>query len=238
MAFPGGSYGCHAEYRTMREDGRIALKPQNLSFEEAASLGFGGSNALAFLRDKAKIRRDERVLVVGASGAVGVAAVQVAKYFGASVTAVCGTANVSAVTAIGADEVIDYRKVDFAETGQTWDIILDTTGTVSFARCENTLRPGGRLVAVQTSLQQALGIDKPRKGSGKKIIGGVAKITPEHLRFVADLAASGDLKPVIDRTYRLEEAGKAYALVGSGHKRGSVVLTVAPGLFPAAAGAV
>jgi NADPH:quinone reductase-like Zn-dependent oxidoreductase len=134
--------------------------------------------------------------------------------------------------------VIDYKRVDFAETGRTWDIILDTTGTVSYARCENSLRPGGRLVAVQTTLQQAIGFDKPRKGSGHKIIGGVPKITAEDFRFIAQLAADGDLKPVIDRTYRLEEASKAHALVGSGHKRGSVVLTVAPSLVPAALGAV
>jgi len=238
MAFAGGRYGCHAEYRTMAEDGLIALKPANLSFEESASLGFGGATALPFLRDKAKIKPGEHVLVVGASGAVGVAAVQVAKYFGATVTGVCSTANVGTVTAIGADEVIDYKRVDFAETGRTWDIILDTTGTVSYARCENSLRPGGRLVAIQTTLQQAIGFDKPRKGSGHKIIGGVPKITAEDFRFIAQLAADDDLKPVIDRTYRLEEASKAHALVGSGHKRGSVVLTVAPSLVPAALGAV
>lgn len=238
IAFAGGRYGCHAEYRTMREDGLIALKPANLSFEESASLSFGSVTALPFLRDKAKIKRGDQVLVVGASGAVGVAAVQIAKYFGATVTAVASTANVDAVRAIGADEVIDYKKVDFTETGKTWDIILDTTGTVSYARCAGSLRPGGRLVVVQGTLQQTLGIDKPPKASGKRIIGGVPKITSQDFRLIAQLAARGDLKPVIDRTYRLEDAAKAHALVSSGRKRGSVVLTVSPDMRSAAVGAV
>ncbi len=225
IAFPGGKFGSHAEFRTMPEDGMIAIKPASLSFEEAASLSFGSTTALPFLRDKAKIKRGDQVLVVGASGAVGTAAVQVAKHFGAEVTAV--TSNVNLVRSIGADRVIDYTKVDFASTGDTWDIILDTTGTVSFARCVHSLKNGGRLVVVNGTFAQALGIGQPSKASGKHVINGVAPISPDDLRYIAKLATSGELKPVVDRIYRLEDAAEAHAYVDTGRKRGSVVLRVA-----------
>jgi len=131
FAFPGEAYGCHAEYRTMGEDGPIALKPASLSHPEAASLSFGGITALGFLRDKGGIKSGDKVLVVGASGAVGSAAVQLARHFGATVTGVCSAGNSELVRSLGAVRVIDYRTVDFATSGETWDIILDTTGTVT-----------------------------------------------------------------------------------------------------------
>lgn len=227
IAFTGGRYGCHAEYRTMPEDGVIALKPTNLTFEEAASLSFGAMNALPFLRDKARIRQGDQVLVVGASGAVGTAAVQIARHFGAVVTGVTSTSNVALVASIGAERVIDYTQVDFTTTGGTWDIIVDTTGTAPFSRCEKALKPGGRLVAVLGSFAQWLGLGKPSKASGKRVISGVAAVRPEDLRYIADLASSGALKPVIDRVYRLEDAAEAHAFVDTGRKRGSVVLRVA-----------
>jgi NADPH:quinone reductase-like Zn-dependent oxidoreductase len=227
IAFTGGRYGSHAEYRTMPEDGMIALKPANLTFEEAASLSFGSMAALPFLRDKAGIRRGDQVLVVGASGAVGAAAVQVARHFGAEVTAVTSTSNVKFVASIGAARVIDYTQVDFTTTGETWDIIVDTTGTVPFNRCANSLKPGGRLVAVFGSFAQWLGIGKPSKASGKQVIAGVVPASPDDLRTIVNLASSGELKPVIDRIYPLEDAAEAHAYVDTGRKRGSVVLRVA-----------
>jgi NADPH:quinone reductase-like Zn-dependent oxidoreductase len=227
IAFPGGRFGSHAEYRTMPEDGMIAPKPANLTFEEAASLSFGSTTALPFLRDKARIKRGDQVLVVGASGAVGTAAVQIAKHFGAVVTAVTSTSNVKLVASIGADRVIDYTQVDFTTTGETWDIIVDTTGTVSFSRGANSLKPGGRLIAVLGTLAQLLGIGRPSNASGKQVISGVAPATPENLRYIAKLASSGELKPVIDRIYRLEDAVEAHTYVDTGRKRGSVVLSVA-----------
>lgn len=227
IAFTGGRFGCHAEHRALAEDGMIALKPTNLSFEEAASLSFGAMNALPFLRDRARIGRGDHVLVVGASGAVGTAAVQIAKHFGAEVTGVTSTGNAALVQSIGADRVIDYTKVDFATAGETWDIIIDTTGTVPFSRCEMSLKPGGPLVAVQGSLGQWLGLGKPSRKSGKRVITGVAAPTPDDLRAIVDLAAKGELKPVIDRVYPLEDAAKAHAYVDTGRKRGSVVLRVA-----------
>ena len=226
FAFPGASYGSHAEYRAMAEDGLIAIKPANLSFEEAAALSFGGTNALKFLRDKADIKQGDKVLIVGASGGVGTAAVQIARHFGAEITGVCSTANIALVRSIGANKVIDYGKEDFAKRGETYDIILDTTGTVPFARCEHVLKPGGRLVVVQGTLAQALGIGRPSKASGKKVIAGVVTPRVEDLQFLARLAEAGEFKPVIDRSYPLEHAAEAHAYVDKGRKRGNVVMTV------------
>lgn len=226
VAFPGRRFGSHAEFRTMPEDGMVAHKPHNLTFEEAASLSFGSTTALPFLRDKAKVKRGDQLLVVGASGAVGTAAVQIAKHFGAEVTAVTSTGNVDLVRSIGADKAIDYTQADFADTGGTWDIILDTMGTAPFSRGAKSLKPGGRLVIVNETFAQALGIGRPSKASGKQVITGTAPANPEDLRYIMKLASSGELKSVIDRIYRIEDAVGAHAYVDTGRKRGSVVLRV------------
>jgi NADPH:quinone reductase-like Zn-dependent oxidoreductase len=228
FAFAGSGYGCHAEYRTMPEDGLIALKPAKLSFEQAASLSFGGTTALSFLRHKGHIQRGDRILVVGASGSVGTAAVQLAKHFGATVIGVCSTANMELVRSIGADKVIDYTKEDFSKYGETYDIILDTTGTAPFSRCESALKQGGRLLVVLGSLGQAIGMHRPSRESGKKVIATPVTVRVEDMQFLARLAESGELKPVIDRSYPLESAAEAHAYVDTGHKRGSVVLSVGP----------
>lgn len=238
IAFPGGSFGSHAEFRCMPEDGMVAFKPENLSFEEAASLSFGSITALPFLRDKAKVKRGEKVLIVGASGAVGTAAIQIAKHFGAHVTGVTSTGNIDLVRSLGADEAIDYTRVDFAELGETWDVILDTTATVPYGRCASSLKPGGRLAVVNGTFAQALGLGRPPKASGKRVIGGVAPPSPSDLREISELASRGALKPVIDRTYRLEDAAAAHAYVDTGRKRGSVVLAVAGGPLEAATSAL
>jgi NADPH:quinone reductase-like Zn-dependent oxidoreductase len=226
FAFPGASFGGHAEYRIMSEDGLIALKPANLSFEEAAALSFGGTTALIFLRDKGGIKRGDKVLIVGASGGVGTAAVQIAKHLGAEVTGVCSTANLDLVRSIGADQVIDYTKENFVLRGETYDIILDTTGTTSFARCGDVLKPGGRLLLVLGSFAQALGLERPSKASGKKVIAGVASARREDMNYLASLAQAGAFQPVIDRSYPLENAAEAHAYVDTGRKRGNVVLTM------------
>ncbi len=236
FAFTGASYGCHAEYRAVAETGLIAIKPANVSFEAAAALSFGGTTALCALRDKGQIKRGDTVLIVGASGGVGTAAVQIAKHFGAEVTGVCSGANVELVRSIGADKVIDYSTTDFATSGQAYDIILDTTGTVPLARCENALKPGGRLLLVLGSFSQVLGLERPAKGSGKKVIASVASVKVEHLQFLAKLAESGAFKPVIERSYSLDLAVQAHALVDSGRKRGNVVLVIGRDL-PTAIGA-
>lgn len=228
FAFTGANYGCHAEYRTMPEDGLIALKPENLSFDEAAALSFGGTTALPFLRDRAGIKAGDSVLVVGASGAVGSAAVQIARHFGADVTGVCSTANIDLVRSIGANQVVDYTQDDVATRRGTYDIIFDTTGTVPFARGEAMLKPGGRLVVVLGSLATVLGVGRPSKASGKSVIASVAKVRPGDMQFLAELAETGAYRPVIDRSYPLAHAAKAHAYVDTGRKRGSVILTIEP----------
>ncbi|ALL14338.1 NAD(P)-dependent alcohol dehydrogenase [Caulobacter henricii] len=228
FAFTGARFGCHAEFRVLREHDLISHKPANLDFETAAALCFGGTTALGFLSDMGKLKRGEQVLVVGASGCVGSAAVQLARHFGAGVTAVCSAANEGLVRSLGAETVIDYQTRDFAASGRTYDIILDTTGTAPFARCGHLLRPGGRLLVVQGSLGQALGLDGPSRSSGLSQIGGVPKVTLQDLELLAHLAQAGELKPVIDRVYPLEHAAEAHACVEQGHKRGSVVLSIDP----------
>jgi NADPH:quinone reductase-like Zn-dependent oxidoreductase len=227
FAFCEAGYGAHAQYRTMSETGLVARKPAALSFEQAAALSFGGTTAHHFLARKGRIARGDKVLVVGASGAVGSAAVQLARHFGADVTGVTSTANVDLVRSLGAQHVVDYTKDDFARSGETYDIILDTTGSAPLSRAEASLKPGGRLLVVlSSSFGQALGLARPAKGSGKKVIAGVAVGTPDQLQFLAKLAEAGEFVPVIDRVYPWERAAEAHARVDSGRKTGSVVLTV------------
>ncbi|MEO9230430.1 MAG: NAD(P)-dependent alcohol dehydrogenase [Devosia sp.] len=227
FAFTGAKMGCHAEYRAIAEDGLIALKPAGLSFEEAAALSFGGTTALSFLQGKGGIKSGDNVLIVGASGSVGSAAVQIARHFGATVTGVCSTTNLELVGSLGADEVIDYTAVDFATTGETYDIILDTTGTTPLSRVDGSLRPGGRLLLALSTMAQALGLERPSKDSGKKVIAGVAAVVSEDLHMLADLAEAGEFLPVLDRSYPLENAAEAHAYVDKRRKRGNVVLTIA-----------
>ncbi len=227
FAFTGAKYGCHAEYRVMSENGLIMRKPTNLSFNEAAALSFGGTVALHFLKAKGNIKSGESVLIIGASGAIGTAAVQIAKHFGAHVTGVCSSANLNLVRQIGADAVIDYRTQDLATMTQTYDMILDTTGTAPYSRCGHLLERGGRLLIANGTLAATLGIGGPTKSSGHTCIAGVAKVTIPDLQQLADLATSGAYHPVIDRSYPLDKAAEAHAYVEQGHKRGSVVLTIA-----------
>ncbi|MDB5528449.1 MAG: NAD(P)-dependent alcohol dehydrogenase [Devosia sp.] len=226
FAFPGAAFGSHAEYRTMPEDGLVALKPANLSFEEAAALSFGGTTVLGSLRDKIGIKAGDKVLVVGASGGVGTAAVQIAKHLGAEVTGVTSTANLELVRSIGASRAIDYTLEDFAMSGESWDVIVDTTGTAPFSRCEPVLAPGGRLLVILGSFAQVAGIGRPSKASGKSVIAGVVKISAADLHDLAEMATTGAYRPVIDRSYPLEHAAEAHAYVDTGRKRGNVILTV------------
>ncbi|MDB5506729.1 MAG: NAD(P)-dependent alcohol dehydrogenase [Devosia sp.] len=226
FAFPGAKYGSHAEYRTMPANGLVALKPANLSFDEAAALSFGGTTVLRPLRDRIGIKPGDKVLIVGASGGVGTAAVQIARHLGAEVTGVCSTGNVELVRSIGADSVIDYTKDDFAQSGRCWDVIVDTTGSAPFSRCETVLRPGGRLLVVLGSFATVLGIGRPARASGKTVIAELAIIGIADLVDLAELARTGAFRPVIDRSYPLALAAEAHAYVDTGRKRGNVVLSV------------
>ena len=225
FGFPGGAMGCHAQYRAMPEDGRVARKPANLSFEEAASLPFGASTSLHFLR-KANIRLGDKVLVIGASGGVGTSMVQLAKHFGAEVTGVTSTNNLALVTSLGADKVIDYTRADVTALGETYDIIVDTVGKTSFARCKPVLEDKGRLLAVAAGLPEMLAtLWAPLTGS-PRVIAGPAAERVSDLAEMAALAEAGVLKPVIDRRYRFAQIAEAHAYVETGRKRGSVVVSV------------
>jgi NADPH:quinone reductase-like Zn-dependent oxidoreductase len=217
---------CHAEYAAIPEDG-VAPMPANLTFGEAAALTFGGLTALTFLRHKARIRAGERVLVNGASGAVGCAAVQLAKHFGAEVTGVCSAANAELVRSLGADRVIDYAAEDFAQGRERYDIILDAVGNCSFDRCKPVLAPGGRLLLVVGSLGQMIGAMVWSSRAGRKVLSGIASVSPANLDFLRTLAETGAFKPVIDRTYPLARIADAHAYVDTGRKRGNVVIAVA-----------
>jgi NADPH:quinone reductase-like Zn-dependent oxidoreductase len=225
FAFPGVRMGCHAEYRCLSQDAAIALKPTNLGHAQAAALLFGGTTALHYLR-AARVGAGNHVLVNGASGAVGTAAIQLAKHFGAEVTAVCSGGNASLVTSLGADHVIDYTKEDFTRNGRLYDVIMDTAGTASFARSKGSLRDDGKLLVVLGSLRDLLSIPWVALTDSRKVIGGTATATAEDLRLLADLAERDELKPVIDRTYRFADIVDAHRYVDTGRKKGSVVITL------------
>jgi NADPH:quinone reductase-like Zn-dependent oxidoreductase len=224
FAFPDTALGCHAEYVCIPEDGAVARKPATLSDAEAAALCFGGTTALAFLR-RAQLSRGERVLIHGASGAVGTAAVQLARHFGAEVTAVCSGRNGELVRSLGASHVIDYTRHDFTTNGERYDVILDTVGTAPFARSKGSLKQGGRLGLIVAGLAQMLQAPWLSLTSGKTVLAAPVTSKPQDLHFLADLAEAGAYKPVIDRCYPFEQIVEAHRYVDSGHKRGNVVIT-------------
>lgn len=225
FAFPGVRLGCHAEYRCMSEDAAVALKPANLGHDQAAALSFGGTTALHFYRE-AKLRAGEKVLVNGASGAVGTAAVQLAKHFGAEVTAVCSAGSTDLVRSLGADHVIDYTTEDFTRNGRVYDVIIDTAGTAPFARSRVSLRDGGRLLLVLGNMRDVLSIPWIALTNSRKVIGGTAKEKQSDLRFLADLAERGEFTPVIDRRYPFDQIVEAHRYVDTGRKKGNVVITL------------
>ncbi|WP_414660145.1 NAD(P)-dependent alcohol dehydrogenase [Horticoccus sp. 23ND18S-11] len=225
FALSDTSMGCHAEYKCMPADGAVALKPPNLTYDEAAALSFGGTTALDFFR-RGKLRSGESVLVNGASGAVGTAAVQLARYFGADVTGLCSSANVELVRSLGASQVIDYTKEDFTQKGESYDIIVDTAGTAPYSRCKASLKKGGRLLLVLGGLPDMLQIPWVSMTSSKQVIAGPAAGRPEDLRFLAGLAEAGAFKPVIDRRYRFEQIVEAHRYVDTGRKKGNVIITL------------
>jgi len=222
----GMNLGTHAEYICLSEDGAIAIKPASLNYEEAAVIPFGGNTALHFLR-KGNISSGQRVLIYGASGSLGTAAVQLAKYFGVEVTGVCSTANVELVKSLGADKVIDYTKEDFVKNGESYDIIFDTTGKSPFSDCLRSLKQNGiYLRSVHMSLSSNLRGFWTSMTSSKKVIGGVATELKENLVFLKNLIEAGNLKPVIDRRYPFEQIIEAHRYVDKGHKKGNVAITM------------
>jgi NADPH:quinone reductase-like Zn-dependent oxidoreductase len=223
----GAKFGGHAEYARIKQDGAIAAKPVSLGFDEAVALVFGGITAHAFL-GRAEIGPGTTVLVNGASGAVGTAAVQLAKNLGAHVTAVCAARNADLVTSLGADRVIDYTSTDFTTQSGSYDVIMDCVGNAGFDRVQHLINPGGALLAVISDLTGLLRAKSDSRKSGKLVTATGVDYRGDGLAFLVGLAEAGRLRPVIDRTYDLAEIVAAHRFVDAGHKRGSVVLRIAP----------
>ncbi|QOS78055.1 NAD(P)-dependent alcohol dehydrogenase [Paenibacillus sp. JNUCC31] len=204
-ALNGMRFGAHAQYICLSEEAPVALKPVNATYEEAAAIPFGGTTALHFLR-KGKIQSGQKVLIYGASGAVGTAAVQLANHFGSEVTGVCSGANAGLVRSLGAHHVIDYTMENFAEKGQRYDLIFDAVGKISKAQCRKSMESGGRYVTVDGQ--------------------GIAKVSEKDLLLLKELTEAGAIRSVIDRRYPLEQIADAYHYVEKGHKKGNVIITV------------
>ena len=212
--------GANAEYICLPEN-EVAIKPVNMTFEEAAAVPIGCLTALVLLR-KGKIQRGQQILIYGASGSVGTFAVQLAKYFGAEVTGICSTTNIEMVKSLGADNVIDYTKEDFTKSSQTYDVIFDTVMKTSFSTCKSSLAPRGVFITVDFPLLTALWTSII--GSRKLVFGIANKI--EDLIFLKELIEAWKIKSVIDRCYPLEQTAEAHRYVDKGHKKGNVVITV------------
>jgi NADPH:quinone reductase-like Zn-dependent oxidoreductase len=225
------SFGAYAEYKCMPENGALAIKPANISYEEAASVPNGALTALPFLRDKGNIRKGQTVLVYGASGSVGAAAVQLAMYYGAEVTGVCSTTNLEWVKSLGADHVIDYTHEDFTKNGKTYDIIFDTVGKRSFSECKGSLTDEGIYLATVPTPAMMLQALWTAKSGSKKVKFAATGLRPakekiKDLIFLTELIEAGEIKPVIDRCYPLEQIVEAHRYVEKGHKKGNVVISV------------
>ena len=222
-------FGCvsssYAEYIVCTEKATIATMPPGMSYEEGASIGFGGITSLDFLKTRADIQKGQRVLIHGASGGVGVFAVQLAKYFGANVTGVCSAKNIELVESLGADRVIDYTTTDFTKEDEVYDIIFDAVGKSSFSKCKKLLREDGIYLSTVPSYRLLMQMLWTSKIGKKKAIFAIAS-GPENLNILKDLLESNELRIVIDRTYPFEQIAEAHAYADQGHKVGSVAISV------------
>ncbi|MFC9596950.1 NAD(P)-dependent alcohol dehydrogenase [Peribacillus butanolivorans] len=218
-------YGAYAEYKCLPENGPVSIKPNNLSFAEAAAIPIGARTALFYLR-KANIKSGQKVLVYGASGSVGSYAVQIAKYFGADVTGVCSTTNLELVKSLGADQVIDYAREDFSSKGETYDVIFEAVNKSSFSACMKSLKKDGTYINVTVPLPGVRMLWTKLTSNRKLILGQNSPENSEALNFLKELVETGKLKVVIDRYYAFEEIVEAHRYVEKGHKKGNVVITV------------
>jgi NADPH:quinone reductase-like Zn-dependent oxidoreductase len=219
-------YGAYAEYKCVPESSMVAIKPSNITYEEAAVVPTGAKTALHFLRDKGNIQSNQRVLINGASGSIGTYAVQLATYFGADVTGVCGSTNIELVRSLGAGAVIDYKKEDFTRGDRTYDLIFDAVGKSSFTRCRNSLTATGIYLFTFPTLKIIMQMRLTSKREGKKAIYSTAPDRVEDLTFLKELLEAEQLRAVIDRQYSLEQTADAHRYVEQGHKAGNVVITV------------
>jgi len=217
--------GAYSEYICLPSTHPMAIIPANMTYDEAAGISVGGINALHFLR-KAKIQSGQKVLINGAAGSIGTYAVQIAKYFEAEVTCVDSTRKLDMLRTIGADQVIDYTQEDFTENGKTYDVIIDVVGKSSFSRSKRSLKKNGRYLLANPRLPQMIRGLWPSLISGKKVIYAFASEKTEDLNYLVELIEAGEIKPVIDRRYPLEQVPEAHRYVDKGFKTGNVVITV------------
>lgn len=225
FGYRGQTMGANAEYLCMPEQGSVSIKPANMSYAEAAAVPYGALTALNLLR-AAHLQSGQTVLINGASGGIGSAAVQLAKYFGAEVTGICATPRLEFVRALGANKVIDYTKEDFTQNGETYDLIFDVLGKSSFARCKNSLTPDGRYLLASFKMKQLFQMLWTSIRGGQKVICTLSSEKPEDLLFIRELIESGKFKTIIDRCYPLEHIADAHRYVESGDAHGKVVITV------------
>jgi NADPH:quinone reductase-like Zn-dependent oxidoreductase len=228
FGYLGQSMGAYAEYLCMPEDGTVALKPANMTYNEAAVVPMGAIMALFLLREKGNIQPGHAVLINGASGSIGSAAVQLAKHhFGAQVTGVCSTPRLEFVRSLGADKVIDYTREDFTQGGETYDLVFDVLSKSSWSRVKSSLSPNGRYLLASFKMRQLLQMLWTSIVGSKKVICALAPGSTEDLIAVKELIEAGKLKAVIDRRFPLEQAAEAHSYVEKGLKKGHVVITVA-----------
>lgn len=226
FAYLGMNMGANAEYVCIPESGTLALKPSNLSYEEAVTLPYGAIMATSLLA-KANIQHGQKVLINGASGGIGSMAIQLAKYYGAEVTGVCSTPRLKFVKSLGADKVIDYTKEDFTQNGVTYDLIFDILGRSSFSRVKHSLKPSGiYLLASFKSKAIVQMLWTSLTGSKQKVICAFANETPESLAFVKKLVEEGKVKAVVDKSFPMEQAAEAHRYVEQGRKQGNVVIVI------------
>ena len=218
-------FGAYAEYICLPEDAAVAIKPSNVTYEEAAALPIGARTALHYIR-KADIQSGQKVLVYGASGSVGTYAVQVAKYFGAEVTGVCSTANLELVKSLGADKVIDYTVEDFSTQSETYDVVIEAVNKSSFSACMRVLKEDGIYVNVTEPLPSFQMLWVKMRSNKRVMLGENAPERADDLIFIKELVETEKLKPVIDRSYPINQIVEAHRYVEKGHKKGNVVLTV------------
>jgi NADPH:quinone reductase-like Zn-dependent oxidoreductase len=225
FGYRGPRMGAYAEYLRMPENGVVALKPVNITYEEAAAIPYGAIMALNLLR-KLNIQSGQKVLINGASGGIGSFTLQLAKYFGAEVTGVCGTPRLELVKSLGADKVIDYNKEDFTQSGETYDLIFDILGKSSFSRCKSSLKQNGRYILVSFKMKQLVQMLWTSMIGSKKVICVLSNEKAEDLRFIKELIEAGKIKAIIDRCFPLEQTAEAHRYVDKGHKKGNVVITI------------
>lgn len=231
FGYPGMSVGSCAEYRCMAADGVLELKPNNMTIEEASSVLQGALTALYYLR-QVNINKNQKVLVFGASGGVGIYAVQLAKYFGTEVTGVCSTSKVELVKSIGADHIVDYTKEDFSKNGQKYDVIFDTIGKSPFSASIKSLEEKGYFLITTHKLPRFFRIVWHNLTSTKKVISPLLKETKEDLIFLKKLIEAGKLKSIVDKTFSLEETVEAHKYVESGQKKGHVIIQIKQNHIP------